>query len=233
MKKLTNDWNNFTKELKNSKKIKTLSEARVALAKKGIKSTIIDGKVVFNFSPQIKSNFDWGGYNTVAEWDIKNRGKVNFIATDLRDTPVSSTFGGKNVMNYVEAKDVNIADLKEEAGVYDKKTRGKDKKVRKKRAPKADDYDVRLKNIQSGELEIDKKGQYKNISNNINKVRNTRENYLKNIRSKTHYNKAMRQFAKTRGGLIAGVGLSAYALLKGATDIFGDDEEMVDPFESF
>ena len=225
-------------ELKNKKTIKTLQEARVALANRGIKSTIINNKVVFNFSPNIKSNFDWGGYNTVAEWDIKNRGKVNFIATDLRDTPISSAFGGKNVMNYVEAKDVKIADLKKELPTRgpDKKKRKQRKDVGKARGPrpvKLEDYDARLEILKSGELEIDKKGQYKNISNNINQVRDTRERYLKNIRSKTHYNKAMQAFARSRGGLVAGVGLSAYALLKGATDIFGEDEEIVDPFESF
>ena len=41
-----------------------------------------DGKIMFSFSPSIKSNFDWGGYNAVAEWDYKRPTKVRFHATD-------------------------------------------------------------------------------------------------------------------------------------------------------
>jgi hypothetical protein len=35
----------------------------------------------------------------------------------------------------------------------------------------------------------------------------------------------MKKFAKSRGGLVAGGILSAYALWAGADDMFGDDEE--------
>jgi hypothetical protein len=55
---------------------------------------------------------------------------------------------------------------------------------------------------------------------------------LTGITSKNAYKIAQKQFMKSRVGLMAGVGLSAYALLSGAKDLFGEDEEeLVDPFK--
>lgn len=82
------------------------------LEKKGFKPSIRGKKILFSFSPAMKSNFDWGGYNAVAEWDYSRKGNVTFHATDLRDTPMSSLFKGKNVVNYVQAKDVDIKTIK-------------------------------------------------------------------------------------------------------------------------
>ena len=82
------------------------------LEKKGFKPSTRGKKILFSFNPSIKSNFDWGGYNAVAEWNYAKKGHVTFHATDLRDTPISSLFKGNNVVNYVQAKDVEIKTIK-------------------------------------------------------------------------------------------------------------------------
>jgi len=89
-----------------------------AIQSAGYNPTLLsNGRILFSFSPAMKSNFDWGGYNVVAEWDYKNPGKVRFIGTDLRDTPASSMFKGKHVLNYVESKKMNIISMKDNVDI--------------------------------------------------------------------------------------------------------------------
>ena len=193
-------------ELKNSPKIKTILDARVALSNRGIESTTIGkNRLMFNFSPTIKSNFDWGGYNAVAEWNITDKGKVTFTGTDLRDTPISSAAKGKNVLNYVEAKNVSIADLKEEAEIFDDKPKtGKGGRPKgSKNKPTLSDYEARKLNVKGGVLQ--EKGLYKKITTNLGDVSEKVGKYKSGITAKKAYSKGLRKFGKSRGALAAGV----------------------------
>ena len=66
--------------LKNHKGNVNMAVEKVnALSRKGYfnpMATIKDGKVVFQTSPRWKSNFDWGGYNSVGIWDPKKKDKI-------------------------------------------------------------------------------------------------------------------------------------------------------------
>ena len=109
-------------------------EAVKYLESKGFKPSIRGKKILFSFNPSIKSNFDWGGYNAVAEWDYSKKGRVTLHATDLRDTPVSSLFKGKNVVNYVQAKDIKIKTIKKHTDMDTKPNFIKEKEYKKKKA---------------------------------------------------------------------------------------------------
>jgi hypothetical protein len=63
-------------------------------------------------SPSIRPNYDWGGFNAVGVWDPKNSTKIKIMATDKRDL-FGVKLGGLDTVNYVESKDIEIADLKE------------------------------------------------------------------------------------------------------------------------
>ena len=210
-------------QLKNKRDIKNVKDALAYVQRKGYKgASIIDGKLFFNFSPQWKSNFDWGGYNAVAEWDINNRTRVKFRATDLRDTPMSPVFkDAKNVLNYVESKDVEIADLKKKghvASAKSGKTEIRDYEPRQKSQSK---LNQRIENVTKGELESS--GQIKNIRTDLDTVSSRTKNYSKNITTnktkKQLYNKMLKQFGKSRGAMGAG------AILLLASGLFGDDKE--------
>tara|TARA_R100000458_G_scaffold47989_1_gene46883 strand:+ start:576 stop:1925 length:1350 start_codon:yes stop_codon:yes gene_type:complete len=80
---------------------------------KGTNATITGGKVVFNLSPSIRPNYDWGGFNAVGVWDPKHKTKIRIMATDKRDL-FGVKLGGLDTVNYVESKQIEIADLKKE-----------------------------------------------------------------------------------------------------------------------
>tara|TARA_R110002020_G_scaffold263694_2_gene478381 strand:- start:2142 stop:3485 length:1344 start_codon:yes stop_codon:yes gene_type:complete len=82
----------------------------------------INGKFYFNASPARKSNFDWGGYNGVVEWNPTKRDKLTFYANDKRDL-FKMKFGGRDVINVVQPKTITIpeAELRISASLNPKK----------------------------------------------------------------------------------------------------------------
>ena len=216
-------------DIKNNPKVKTVQDARRILDDvHGIKTTKLGkNKLLFNFSPTIKSNFDWGGYNAVAEWDINNKGRVTFTGTDLRDTPISSMFKGKNVLNYVEAKDVKIADLKEEAEIFDEpKNTKKDGRGRKKggfNEPKPGAQTKRINDVREG-LTNPKGSLYQNIDTNLKQVTKNMDKYKGGITAQKAYSKAFTKFGKSRGALAAGaIALLASRFMENEKDIEKED----------
>ena len=196
-------------DIKNNPKIKTITDAMVHLDDvHGIKTTKLgNNRLLFNFSPTIKSNFDWGGYNAVAEWSIKDRGRVTFTGTDLRDTPISSMFKGKNVLNYVEAKNVNISDLKEEAEIFDDEPQAKKSNRGRKKGgfnePKPGAQTKRINDVREG-LTSPKGSLYRNIDTNLKDITTSMDRYKSGITAQKAYSKAMGKFGKSRGALAAG-----------------------------
>jgi hypothetical protein len=203
------------------------SEAMRAIKNAGyIPNPTANGKVLFSFSPSIKSNFDWGGYNAVAEWDPSKAGKVRFHATDLRDTPISSVFKGKHVLNYVKSKEINIVDMKEHV---DDGSKVSYSKVRKKMAPR--DKDIKkLKTrediVRSGKLKVG--GQYKTIRENLHIIRDKKIRSKKRLTAKNVLKQAIKKgklpknvFKYVKG--LGGVGLGAAGILLLANTMFGDD----------
>ena len=170
-----------------------------------------DGKIMFSFSPSIKSNFDWGGYNAVAEWDYKKPGRVRFHATDLRDTPISSIFKGKNVLNYVESKEIDIAKMKDHV---DKETKPnfvrKDKL--KTKPTKLDPKKVltRQQILDSGQLESG--GQYKTIRKDLDKIAKGKARSRNMVKLKT-ISKNMLKYGKYAGKGLSAAGLASLALM--------------------
>lgn len=177
----------------------------------GIKS--MNNKLYFSFSPSWKSNFDWGGYNVVAEWNPKNKGQVRFIGTDLRDTPISTVTRGNHVVNYVESKKFNIADLKEEVVEEPRKLReprGVDKQKRVRRTNlelKEAKRLQRLQNISSGTLES--KGVYPRIREDINNISKQRAHYKTGITVKNFSKKLGRLKLGGKGAMLTGAALLA------------------------
>jgi len=83
----------------------------------GLKSELINGKYYFKLSPNIKGNYDWGGYQGIVEWNPKKRNSVTFYANDKRDL-FKMKFGGRDVVNVVQPKEIAIpkivADIQDE-----------------------------------------------------------------------------------------------------------------------
>ena len=98
--------------LKNHKGNVNMAVEKVnALSRRGYfnpMATIKDGKVVFQTSPRWKSNFDWGGYNSVGIWDPEKKDKIRIIATDKRDVIGGFKGGGRDAINYVDSKEISI-----------------------------------------------------------------------------------------------------------------------------
>ena len=85
--------------------LKHASSSRV-----GLNATkLANGKVQVQFSPKIKSNYDWGGYNGNLIFDPKKPGKVTYFATDKRDL-----FGvslGRDTINVSQVTEKSIPEL--------------------------------------------------------------------------------------------------------------------------
>ena len=194
-----------------------------------------NGKILFNFSPSWKSNFDWGGYNVVAEWDYKKPGKVRFIGTDLRDTPASPMFKGRHVLNYVESKEIDIKSMEEEVDKRTKPRLVSSKKEPIKRKPKLSDLERRQNLVKTGGLRMG--SVYDNMINQLGKVsttkkrsKNRQRNILKQAK-KLQLGKAYKSLSKAAmkygkgAGTVIGAGmLAASALANSETlkDMFDD-----------
>ncbi|MAG26958.1 hypothetical protein CMI47_15575 [Candidatus Pacearchaeota archaeon] len=78
--------------------------------KHGLNGKILKGgRVQVQFSPRIKSNFDWGGYNGNLIFDPAKPGKVTYFATDKRDL-----FGvslGRDTINVSQVTEKSIPEL--------------------------------------------------------------------------------------------------------------------------
>ena len=72
------------------------------------------GKVVFNLSPSIRANYDWGGFNAVGIWDPKDAKHIRIMATDGRDLFGAAPGNSTPTVNYVQSKKIEIKDLKKE-----------------------------------------------------------------------------------------------------------------------
>jgi len=81
-----------------------LSDTMKSFGKKG------EEKIYFKISPQMKPNYDWGGYQGIVEWDEKNPTKVKFYANDKRDL-FGAKLGGKNVINIAPFKEISIPEV--------------------------------------------------------------------------------------------------------------------------
>jgi hypothetical protein len=221
-------FNYKTYELLNDLKhnARTIDDAVMAIERAGYKvNPLKDGKrVLFSFSPSIKSNFDWGGYNAVAEWNIKNPTKVRFHATDLRDTPISSLFKGNHVLNYVESKKMNIIDMKEH---IDKETNPNFKNTEKVIIDEAKNKKVNIPKMKQREKDvangkIKPRGQIKTIKKDLGKIHETKirskkkltaKNILKSTIKKKKLPKNVAKYLTRVGGAgfraAGGIGLAA------------------------
>jgi len=74
---------------------------------------ISNNKLAFSLSPQMKLNYDFGGYNAVGIWDRRRPDKIRFIATDVPNAAVESVTGGKiKGLKYVSSREITITDKK-------------------------------------------------------------------------------------------------------------------------
>tara|TARA_R110000824_G_scaffold232395_1_gene420440 strand:+ start:11659 stop:13185 length:1527 start_codon:yes stop_codon:yes gene_type:complete len=200
-------------------------EAFDYLRKKGFNPDIIGKKIVFNFSPAIKSNFDWGGYNAVAEWDYSKKGKVILHATDLRDTPLSSTFKGKNVLNYVQSKPISIKSIKEHTDMSTKPNFVEPKEYKKSQNTKLKPIDA-LEKKTRGELvkagTLEPGGQIKTVRKDVHTVLDKANKAKTNVKLR----QVLKSGAKGRNILkylkYAGKGLSAAGLAALAFELLND-----------
>ena len=190
------------------------------LQKKGFNPTKIGKKILFNFNPSIKSNFDWGGYNAVAEWDYSRKGKVILHATDLRDTPISSFFKGKNVLNYVKSKEISIKTIKNNTDMETKPNKITPEEYAKKtKSRKLDPVKSmnRQQVLKSGMLEPG--GQIKTIRKDIHtvgsKAQKSYENvHLRNLFKKsTKASKSLLKYGKYLGKATSAAGLLSLAAI--------------------
>lgn len=101
-------------DLKSLGKTSDIGTALNMLKGKGVSNAIpVSGnKVVFSISPNIRPNYDWGGYNSVAIWDKRKPDKIRLIATDVPDTPLKGTQGKVSGIKYVDSKEITITDKK-------------------------------------------------------------------------------------------------------------------------
>ncbi len=180
------------------------------------------GKILFNFSPSIKSNFDWGGYNAVVEWDYKKPNKVRLHATDLRDTPLSSFFKGKNVLNYVDSKEIDIKRIKDR-GHVDMDTKPNFKRVDPSKPkvntsqPLKDPVKIQTRKelLKSGVLK--EGGIYKTIKKDLGDVkskfeRSKKRNTLESVIKKGVRSKGMGKYLRYAGRAMSAAGLAGLAL---------------------
>jgi hypothetical protein len=67
-------------------------------------------RIFFKVSPNMKPNYDWGGYQGIVEWDERNPTKVKFYANDKRDL-FGMKLGGKNVLNIAPPREISIPEV--------------------------------------------------------------------------------------------------------------------------
>ena len=175
-----------------------------------------NGNIVFSFNPSIKSNFDWGGYNATAEWNYKKPGRVRFHATDLRDTPISSMFKGKHVLNYVESKEVNIATMKNHVDTDSKPKLRPQTTKPKTRGTNVPKLLTREEIVKSGQLRSG--GVYKTIMKDLDTLRGTKLSSKKKLTAKNVIKSAIKNKKLPKNVLkyltrAGGVGLAAGSLI--------------------
>lgn len=172
-----------------------------------------NGKLQIIMSPDMKSNFDWGGSAGSVIWDPRKPKVVQMFGTDGRDL-----FGmklGKDVINVSPMKTLKIPQLQKMMRKQARKPRGADKVVRKRRTKK--EYESMS---DEGMDKIVTKSKL--ISNDdLKAMRNVRDDYVKAYNAPMQP-KDLAEFAGTRaafvGGGTAGL-LGGYAL---AEDVLED-----------
>ena len=99
---------------------------------------------IFSLSPKGKSNFDFGGFNAVAQWNASNPTKIKLMATDVGDVDAfgrsikaTKTSGIKYVpLKEIEIKEAQLRkELTDETSKKKPKTSNKPGKARTKRKP--------------------------------------------------------------------------------------------------
>lgn len=93
-----------------------------------------NGKLQIILSPDMKSNFDWGGSAGSVIWDPRKPKVVQMFGTDGRDLVGIKL--GKDVINVSPMKTLTIPQLKKMMRKEARKTRGPDKVVRNRRTKK-------------------------------------------------------------------------------------------------
>ena len=214
----------FYKGMRTLKGKKSLESAHTAIKKVLPNSTamITGDRVVFNISPSIRPNYDWGGFNAVGIWDPNSPTKIKIMATDKRSL-FGLKLGGANTINYVESKDIEIADLKKEfkEPVHEEPKPKSDKKYKSRT-----EYERRVENAKTLRLNKGKTGQdaYEQVIKPFEQKKQKVINIIRNpnIRNQQGWNQLMK-FAKPlarRAGVVGG----AASMLMLAKEMFGDND---------
>ena len=115
-------------------------------SKLGNVKKLSDGRVQVMYSPSIKSNFNWGGYNGSLIFDPRKPGKVSYFATDKRDL-----FGvslGQDTINVSQYTTKDIHKVLKELGKENlKKTQRHSTSAIRKETVKETAEDFELKKI--------------------------------------------------------------------------------------
>lgn len=181
------------------------------------------GKIMFSLSPQFKPDWDWGGFNSVAIVDPKNkttRGKIRFIATDVPDVdikgrPVPGSGGKFPAIKYVESKEITIGEPKQfkDQGINFK---ANDELIQRK----SPNFYQRVKSWFTkpiyGRTAYHKKNRAKEILNYNSLFSAEQKQALQNIKSaraatKVSALKGVSRFGKNIGGPI-GIAMAAWGL---------------------
>ena len=198
------------------------SQALSALKSAGFNPKLFkDGKIMFSFSPAFKSQFDWGGYNAVAEWDYKRPQYIKFHATDLRDTPISSATGGRHVLNYTESKEFKIKSMKKYTDIDNKPklrpVKSKSKSTISRKKPKISKMkdaflarESRKEIVASGKL--NSSSQQKNMMKNLGIIGKSKAKSREMIKLKT-ISKNMLKYGKYATKGLSAAGLASLALM--------------------
>ena len=215
-----------TYEVLNELKTKRMGKTQAFnyLDRKGFKPSIRGQKILFSFNPSIKSNFDWGGYNAVAEWDYAKKGRVTLHATDLRDTPLSSFFKGKNVINYVQAKNISIKTIKKHTDMDTKpklvEPQEYNKKVKAIQNPDPIKVQTRKELLKSGHVEPG--GPIKTIRKDVHKVLSKAEQAKANVKLSKLFKSGTKSKSLLKYARYFGSAGSAVALLGLATMLYAN-----------
>ena len=93
------------------KKTDMVKEAKAIFGEKAVKR-LRNGNVQILFSPQHKSNIDWGGFAGTMVWNPKDPKKMIMMGDDLRD--LWGMNFGKDVLNVSEIKSISIPKILKE-----------------------------------------------------------------------------------------------------------------------
>ena len=214
---------NFYNAMLKLKNAKSLDSAVITMKSvfPGSGVDVRKGKLLFNMSPGIRPDFDWGGYNAVGIWDPKDKGKIRIIATDKRDL-FGVKFGGKDMINYVDSKEVGITEAAKEY----KKVSTPVKERKGSYAPRRYDPEYR-ENVQAPKLRV---GGTRNILGNelikpfsaYNNALNRTKGIVKkpnlfNVSGRRKLAKIAPSLLK-RGGLAGATALGIWALARKLTE---------------